>query len=195
MSYNDAYKLKQNGSVTLCPSLSAGPPHHGVVVFNSSSALPDSLPASFALLAGKHHSWWLKSGVTVPKKFALVVRRFITTWWAESFKKIIILYRILCTQVASQLTSGVQGPGIFSQCRGFLTSACLEQKWRLWKKREKYTIKPIGVRKTGGRDHTGKSAGTGVCWDVKLKDGGFYGSVWSMWSRKCQTDSPRAMWL
>ncbi|KAM9847789.1 large ribosomal subunit protein uL2m [Aulostomus maculatus] len=40
-------------------------------------------------------------------------------------------------------------------CRGFLTTACLEQNKTFWKKREKYTVRPIGMKKTGGRDHTG----------------------------------------
>lgn len=46
-------------------------------------------------------------------------------------------------------------PSIFVQARGFLTTASLAQNRTLWKQREKYTIRPIGIKKTGGRDHTG----------------------------------------
>ncbi|XP_029448656.1 39S ribosomal protein L2, mitochondrial isoform X2 [Rhinatrema bivittatum] len=41
-------------------------------------------------------------------------------------------------------------------CRGFLTSANLATTNPYWKLRTKYTIKPIGMKKTGGRDHTGR---------------------------------------
>lgn len=44
----------------------------------------------------------------------------------------------------------------FEQCRGFLTTASLDQNRTYWKQREKYTIRPIGMKKTGGRDHTGR---------------------------------------
>lgn len=47
-------------------------------------------------------------------------------------------------------------PSIFVQGRGLLTTASLAQNRTLWKQREKYTIRPIGVKKTGGRDHTGR---------------------------------------
>ncbi|KAF7669060.1 hypothetical protein LDENG_00245310 [Lucifuga dentata] len=47
-------------------------------------------------------------------------------------------------------------------CRGFLTTACLEQNRTLWKQREKYTIRPIGMKKTGGRDHSGKIRTHGI---------------------------------
>ncbi|XP_016371885.1 large ribosomal subunit protein uL2m [Sinocyclocheilus rhinocerous] len=40
--------------------------------------------------------------------------------------------------------------------RGFMTSACDRQNRSLWKQRDKYTVRPIGVKKTGGRDYTGK---------------------------------------
>ena len=42
-------------------------------------------------------------------------------------------------------------------CRGFLTTASLDQNQTKWKQRDKYTIKPIGMKKTGGRDHTGEA--------------------------------------
>ncbi|XP_077469202.1 large ribosomal subunit protein uL2m [Stigmatopora argus] len=40
--------------------------------------------------------------------------------------------------------------------RGFLTTASLEQNRTFWKYREKYSIRPMGMKKTGGRDHTGR---------------------------------------
>ncbi|XP_042593577.1 39S ribosomal protein L2, mitochondrial [Cyprinus carpio] len=40
--------------------------------------------------------------------------------------------------------------------RGFMTSACDLQNRSLWKQKDKYTVRPIGVKKTGGRDYTGK---------------------------------------
>lgn len=40
--------------------------------------------------------------------------------------------------------------------RGFMTSTCDLQNRSLWKQKEKYTVRPIGVKKTGGRDYTGK---------------------------------------
>ncbi|XP_063047804.1 39S ribosomal protein L2, mitochondrial [Engraulis encrasicolus] len=48
------------------------------------------------------------------------------------------------------------------QWRGFLTSSHLEQNRTLWKQREKYTIRPIGMKKTGGRDWTGKIRTHGI---------------------------------
>lgn len=47
-------------------------------------------------------------------------------------------------------------PSTVVQGRGFLTTASLAQNRTLWKQREKYTIRPIGMKKTGGRDHTGR---------------------------------------
>ncbi|KAM9809993.1 39S ribosomal protein L2, mitochondrial [Syngnathus typhle] len=47
-------------------------------------------------------------------------------------------------------------------CRGFLTTASLEQNRTRWKQIEKYTVRPIGMKKTGGRDHTGKISVHGI---------------------------------
>ncbi|XP_017279732.1 39S ribosomal protein L2, mitochondrial [Kryptolebias marmoratus] len=69
---------------------------------------------------------------------------------------------VLPSQVVSQLKLGAQGPGTVSWCRGFLTTASLEQNRKDWMHREKYTIKPIGIRKTGGRDHTGRIKVRGI---------------------------------
>lgn len=49
-------------------------------------------------------------------------------------------------------------PTTFGQCRGFLTTASLDQNRTCWKQNEKYTIRPIGMKKTGGRDYTGRSS-------------------------------------
>ncbi|XP_073689736.1 large ribosomal subunit protein uL2m [Garra rufa] len=43
-----------------------------------------------------------------------------------------------------------------SGCRGFTTSSCDLQNRSLWKQTDKYTIRPIGMKKTGGRDYTGR---------------------------------------
>ncbi|XP_057703851.1 39S ribosomal protein L2, mitochondrial [Corythoichthys intestinalis] len=47
-------------------------------------------------------------------------------------------------------------------CRGFLTTASLEQNRTYWKQREKYSIRPMGMKKTGGRDHTGRIRTHGI---------------------------------
>ncbi|XP_069395168.1 large ribosomal subunit protein uL2m-like isoform X2 [Paralichthys olivaceus] len=62
-------------------------------------------------------------------------------------------------QAAAQFELGALVPNTAAQCRGFLTSASLEQNKTFWKQREKYTIRPIGMKKTGGRDHTGFEPG------------------------------------
>lgn len=62
---------------------------------------------------------------------------------------------LLCQQVTAQSNLGAQVPSLVSHCRGFLTTAPLEQNKTFWKHREKYTIRPIGKKKTGGRDYTG----------------------------------------
>ncbi|XP_028844593.1 large ribosomal subunit protein uL2m [Denticeps clupeoides] len=46
--------------------------------------------------------------------------------------------------------------------RGFLTTASLDQNKTFWKQREKYTVRPIGMKKTGGRDYTGKIRTRGI---------------------------------
>ncbi|NP_001096416.1 uncharacterized protein LOC100125021 [Xenopus tropicalis] len=45
--------------------------------------------------------------------------------------------------------------------RGLLTTASLSNI-KPWKTRTKYTINPIGVKKTGGRDHTGRIRTRGI---------------------------------
>ncbi|KAM7385853.1 hypothetical protein PAMP_001907 [Pampus punctatissimus] len=73
---------------------------------------------------------------------------------------------LLSSQVVAQTKLGAQVcvsvPSTVGQCRGFLTTAFLQQNRTLWKQREKYTIKPIGMKKTGGRDHTGRIRTHGI---------------------------------
>lgn len=49
-----------------------------------------------------------------------------------------------------------------AQWRGFMTSTNLEQNRTFWKNRDKYTIRPIGIKKTGGRDWTGRIRTHGI---------------------------------
>ncbi|XP_018595639.1 large ribosomal subunit protein uL2m [Scleropages formosus] len=46
--------------------------------------------------------------------------------------------------------------------RGFLTTIPVAQNRTLWKQRTKYTVRPIGMKKTGGRDYTGKIRTHGI---------------------------------
>lgn len=64
--------------------------------------------------------------------------------------------------LSSQAKTGGQLLCALGQCRGFQTATALEQNRHDWKKREKYTIKPIGMKKTGGRDHTGRIRTHGI---------------------------------
>lgn len=69
---------------------------------------------------------------------------------------------LLSSQAVAQTKLRTQVLSTVGQCRGFLTTASLEQNRTFWKKREKYTIKPIGMKKTGGRDHTGRIRTHGI---------------------------------
>lgn len=60
----------------------------------------------------------------------------------------------LGSAVSSQVTSGVSAA--LTGSRGFMTSACDRQNRSLWKQRDRYTVRPIGMKKTGGRDYTGR---------------------------------------
>ncbi|XP_074532374.1 large ribosomal subunit protein uL2m [Halichoeres trimaculatus] len=64
-------------------------------------------------------------------------------------------HAVLSSQVVSQAKLG-------AQVRGFLTTAALSQNRTLWKQMEKYTIKPMGMKKTGGRDYTGRVRTHGI---------------------------------
>ncbi|KAK9964852.1 hypothetical protein ABG768_005988 [Culter alburnus] len=66
--------------------------------------------------------------------------------------------RTVSSQIAS--LSGVSAD--LTGCRGFMTSACQRQNRSLWKQREKYTVRPIGIKKTGGRDYTGRIVTHGI---------------------------------
>ncbi|XP_073338073.1 large ribosomal subunit protein uL2m [Pagrus major] len=69
---------------------------------------------------------------------------------------------LLSSQAVTQTKLGTLVPSTGGQCRGFLTTASLDQNRTQWKKREKYTVNPIGMKKTGGRDHTGKIRTHGI---------------------------------
>ncbi|XP_029305236.1 LOW QUALITY PROTEIN: large ribosomal subunit protein uL2m [Cottoperca gobio] len=70
---------------------------------------------------------------------------------------------LLSSQAVAQTKLATQVPStVLNQCRGFLTSASLKQNRSQWKKNEKYTISPIGMKKTGGRDHLGKIRTHGI---------------------------------
>ncbi|XP_023135216.1 39S ribosomal protein L2, mitochondrial [Amphiprion ocellaris] len=64
--------------------------------------------------------------------------------------------------LSSQTKLGTQVSSTVAQCRGFLTTASLENNRTYWKEREKYTVKPIGMKKTGGRDYTGRIRTHGI---------------------------------
>uniref|UniRef100_A0A8C3X1N8 Mitochondrial ribosomal protein L2 n=1 Tax=Catagonus wagneri TaxID=51154 RepID=A0A8C3X1N8_9CETA len=49
------------------------------------------------------------------------------------------------------LPSGSMSP----PCRPILTSVALSAKFVSWKSRTKYTVMPVKMRKSGGRNHTG----------------------------------------
>ncbi|XP_070696679.1 large ribosomal subunit protein uL2m [Pempheris klunzingeri] len=65
---------------------------------------------------------------------------------------------LLSSQAVAQTKLG----SAVGQCRGFLTTAPLEQNRTHWKQRENYTIKPIGMKKTGGRDYSGRIRTHGI---------------------------------
>ncbi|XP_038842053.1 39S ribosomal protein L2, mitochondrial [Salvelinus namaycush] len=74
---------------------------------------------------------------------------------------------LLPTQTAGHTVLRSQTSSMFpsltcSGWRGFLTTTCLEQNRNAWKQREKYTIRPIGMKKTGGRDHSGRVRTHGI---------------------------------
>ncbi|CDQ82008.1 unnamed protein product [Oncorhynchus mykiss] len=72
---------------------------------------------------------------------------------------------LLPTQTAGQTVLRAQTSSMFLTCsgwRGFLTTSCLEQNRNSWKQREKYTVRPIGMKKTGGRDHSGRVRTHGI---------------------------------
>ncbi|XP_022046938.2 39S ribosomal protein L2, mitochondrial [Acanthochromis polyacanthus] len=69
---------------------------------------------------------------------------------------------LLSSQAVAQTKLGTQVSGTVAQCRGFLTTASLENNRTYWKEREKYTVRPIGMKKTGGRDYTGRIRTHGI---------------------------------
>ncbi|XP_034619879.1 39S ribosomal protein L2, mitochondrial isoform X2 [Trachemys scripta elegans] len=54
------------------------------------------------------------------------------------------------------------GGNLLPPGHGFSTSSTLSTNDPMWKCRIKYTTRPIGMKKTGGRDHTGRIAVHGI---------------------------------
>ncbi|XP_034407370.1 39S ribosomal protein L2, mitochondrial [Cyclopterus lumpus] len=69
---------------------------------------------------------------------------------------------LFSSQAITQTRLGTQGPKAVGQCRGFLTTTCLEQNRTSWKQTEKYTTRPMGMKKTGGRDQSGRIRTHGI---------------------------------
>uniref|UniRef100_A0A3P9JT42 Large ribosomal subunit protein uL2m n=1 Tax=Oryzias latipes TaxID=8090 RepID=A0A3P9JT42_ORYLA len=69
---------------------------------------------------------------------------------------------LVSSQAAPQPKLGALVSSGAGQWRGFLTTASLEQNRTYWKQREKYSIRPMGMKKTGGRDHTGRVRTHGI---------------------------------
>ncbi|XP_040838913.1 39S ribosomal protein L2, mitochondrial isoform X2 [Ochotona curzoniae] len=62
----------------------------------------------------------------------------------------------LASQVISSAVLQLPPTLLFPSCRPFVTSTALHAKFVSWKSRTKYTVAPVKMRKTGGRDHTGR---------------------------------------
>ncbi|XP_058518756.1 large ribosomal subunit protein uL2m [Ochotona princeps] len=60
------------------------------------------------------------------------------------------------SQVISSAVLQLPPTLLFPSCRAFVTSMALHAKFVSWKSRTKYTVAPVKMRKTGGRDHTGR---------------------------------------
>ncbi|KAF6364911.1 mitochondrial ribosomal protein L2 [Rhinolophus ferrumequinum] len=58
-------------------------------------------------------------------------------------------------QVTNNVLLQLPSASILLPCRPILTSVALSAKFVSWKSRTKYTITPVKMRKSGGRDHTG----------------------------------------
>ncbi|KAM6997529.1 large ribosomal subunit protein uL2m [Tautogolabrus adspersus] len=71
-------------------------------------------------------------------------------------------HALLSSQTGAQTKLGAQVSSTAVQVRGFLTTAALSQNRTHWKQIEKYTIRPIGMKKTGGRDHSGRIRTHGI---------------------------------
>lgn len=69
--------------------------------------------------------------------------------------------RSLTVSLPAQVAAGAAALNLAPH-RDFQTTAAQAQNRRHWKQREKYTVRPIGMRKTGGRDHTGKIVTHGI---------------------------------
>uniref|UniRef100_A0A5F8GIZ8 Mitochondrial ribosomal protein L2 n=1 Tax=Monodelphis domestica TaxID=13616 RepID=A0A5F8GIZ8_MONDO len=62
----------------------------------------------------------------------------------------------LAAQMMNNIFLQPSSAGMLVSCRSFLTSGVLNANFVSWKSRTKYTITPVKMRKSGGRDHTGR---------------------------------------
>lgn len=65
----------------------------------------------------------------------------------------------LCGPRIPTATSLIATPDLW---RNFHTGLPLQENNPRWKQRTKYTVRPIGMKKTGGRDHTGRLRTAGI---------------------------------
>ncbi|XP_043943848.1 39S ribosomal protein L2, mitochondrial [Protopterus annectens] len=72
------------------------------------------------------------------------------TLWRSQFSM------VSCCQLLVSHQSPLSGTCASQKCRPFQTCVISCTNNPLWKPPTKYTIRPIGMKKTGGRDHTGK---------------------------------------
>ncbi|XP_010972075.1 large ribosomal subunit protein uL2m isoform X2 [Camelus dromedarius] len=63
---------------------------------------------------------------------------------------------LLATQVTNNVLLPLPSASMLLPCRPFLTSVALSAKFVSWKSRTKYTIMPVKMRKSGGRNHKGQ---------------------------------------
>ncbi|XP_075720754.1 large ribosomal subunit protein uL2m [Rhinoderma darwinii] len=68
---------------------------------------------------------------------------------------------VACSRTAPSVLSHQASPSLLLPSRGLLTTSHLKAL-EIWKPPTKYTINPIGKRKTGGRDQTGRVRVRGI---------------------------------
>uniref|UniRef100_A0A8C6BGP4 Mitochondrial ribosomal protein L2 n=1 Tax=Monodon monoceros TaxID=40151 RepID=A0A8C6BGP4_MONMO len=62
---------------------------------------------------------------------------------------------LLAAQVTNNVLLPLPSPSMLLPCRPVLTSVAVSAKFVSWKSRTKYTVMPVKMRKSGGRNHTG----------------------------------------
>uniref|UniRef100_A0A8C6BLY6 Mitochondrial ribosomal protein L2 n=1 Tax=Monodon monoceros TaxID=40151 RepID=A0A8C6BLY6_MONMO len=63
---------------------------------------------------------------------------------------------LLAAQVTNNVLLPLPSPSMLLPCRPVLTSVAVSAKFVSWKSRTKYTVMPVKMRKSGGRNHTGR---------------------------------------